>query len=492
MPQLVDIEKAGVPLVVIIYEDQDECFNQAARLNGVPNIRRLHVSRTRDGVEEADRLIKPMFDALTHPLTEKEKESGRWEVPDERIIFEGALQEAQEFYQQAEIIPTAQNAPIAKYTDGLPIIVPTEELVEKMLKGTSHKPDELITFQTDHMFGNRIQNRQAEADRRSNRSVLMGNTGIKGDPVGFLPMRRKATVEKVATIGVMAGCKPEYLPVLLALAESGGGCGDGRGRSGFCVCGPIAKEIGMNFDINIFGPGNHANRSIGRAGELMWRNFGGNIPAVTNCGVWGNGLTNCIPENVEALPPGWKSLAEEYDFKRDESVLISVSAGGRGTEFSPGGYRALQKSGHGGIARRLGVKGIPGPHNWLEYIIPGLWAGREGGITIYMLPHMAQHLYEYGFKTKDDVYEWLYKQSFITVAEYRTHSWADVRTGGWMGREKISGQPWKELPDDYMVPAMDDPYENCIIVTGGGEESALYSGGRAPNTQPAYSIDAWR
>ena len=83
-------------------------------------------------------------------------------------------------------------------------------------------------------------------------------------------------------------------------------------------------------------------------------------------------------------------------------------------QFSPGGYRALQKSGHGGMARRLGVKGKPGPHNWLEYILPEFWAGREGPKTIVMVPEMARHLYEYGFKSKEAVYEWLWKKSFMT------------------------------------------------------------------------------
>jgi len=100
LPQLVQIEKKGIPLVVIIYEDQDECFTQSARVNGVPNLRRVHVSRTRSGEEDADRVIEPMFNALTRPLTAKEKESSTWDVKDQRIIFEGTLQEAQEFYQQ--------------------------------------------------------------------------------------------------------------------------------------------------------------------------------------------------------------------------------------------------------------------------------------------------------------------------------------------------------------------------------------------------------
>lgn len=487
MPHLATIEKAGIPSVFIIYGDQDECFEQAAKLNGIPHLRRVHASRTVPGPQDVDHFIEPLMEALTRPLTEEERKGGRWEVPDKRVLFEGTLEEAERFYYQTERIPMLGNTPMATYTDGLPITVPTEERVHEMLKGTSHKPDEVITYQSDHDVSDRLNQ--------------MGNSGKKGDIVYSMPMKRRATVEKVATIGVMAGCKPEYMPVLLAIAESGGGCGDGRGNSGFCVSGPIAKEIEMNFGTNVLGPGNPANRSIGRAAELMWRNLGGNIPTVNNCGVWGTALTNCIPENAEALPPGWEGLNEEYGFKKDESVLVSISIGSelggiQRAQFSPGGYRAFQKSGHGGIARRLGVKGIPGPHNFLEYIIPGLWAGGEGGITFLMLPEMAQHLYECGFKSKDAVYEWLYKKSFVTVREYRTHSWPDMWTNAWMAIERTSGKPWKELDDDYMMPIMSDPWQVCIIVTGAGEEEVLYASGQGGTRQidsgAAYSIDAWR
>ena len=469
-------------MVLIIYPDQEECFRQAAKLAGVPNIRTIHVSRTMPGPEDVDRWIQPMMDALVTPLTDKEKEKVMWNEPDNRIIFEGTMDEAHEFFSQTEIIPMLQGAPICKYTDGLPIVLPTEERVEKMLKGTSHKPDEILTFQTDH----RVDDRQTQ----------MGRTGKKGDPCRFLPMARKATVEKIATIGVMAGCSPEHMPILLAMAEAGGGCGDGRGGQQFIISGPIAKEVGMNFDVNVLGPGNPSNRALGRAADLMWRNLGGNIPAVNNCGVWGNAANNCFPENADALPPGWKGLNEEYDFKKDESCIVHMGAGQgggwQGSQFSPGGYRAFQKSGHGGIARRLGVKGVPGPKNWLEYLVPSFWRGTEGGFTFLMLPEMAYHLYECGFKSKDDVYEWLYEKSFMTVAEYRTHSWPDVWTNAWRGIERVSGKPWKELPDDAMVPAMNEPYQCCIIVTGGGEEVSLWGGGRTPNVDAAFGIDVWR
>ena len=63
-------------MVLIIYPDQEECFRQAAKLSGVPNIRTIHVSRTLPGPEDVDRWIQPMMDALVTPLTEKEKEKG--------------------------------------------------------------------------------------------------------------------------------------------------------------------------------------------------------------------------------------------------------------------------------------------------------------------------------------------------------------------------------------------------------------------------------
>ncbi len=480
MPTLVKYEEAGIPSGFIIFGDQDECWKQACRLNGHPHLRVVHESRLVPGHIDVERLLDPLVRTLTDPLTEEEKKGGIYQIPDSRILFEGTLEDAQEFYQQTEIIPTLQNAPFSLYTDGLPIIVPTEERVAKMLKGTSHAPDELIIFHEDHRVGDR--------------SIQMGNSGKKGEPVHFLPMKRTATVEKVATIGVMAGCKPEYMPVLLAMAEAGGGCGDGRGGLGYVVSGPIAREIGMNFDVNVLGPGNPANRSLGRAAELMWRNFGGQIPSVNNCGVYGTALSNCFPENDEALPPGWATLREEYDFSRSESALISISSYGGGMQtgaWMPGGYREFQKSGHGGIARRLNVKGIPGPHNVLDYI-QSLWIDAEGGVTFIMLPEMAQHLYEYGFKTKDEVYEYMYNRSFMTLKEYRTHQRPDINTNAWKGTERRSGKNWKELPDDYMVPAMNDPYDCCIIVTGAGEEVLHWIGGRQSQGNPAFSIDAWR
>ena len=488
MPYLAKLEKAGIPTVVVDFEDQANMVKEESLSSGVPHIRSLHASRTLPGPEDVDNWLMNAMNALLEPLTEEEQESGMHDPRQPRIIFEGTMDEAEEFFMQEEWVPHPVNAPISVYTDGWPIVVPTEERVKEMLKGTSHRPDEVLTYQTD-----RMSRYQSQGDYRHNESLA------KGEMVRLQPRLFTATVEQVAVNAVMAGCKPEYLPVVLAIAESTCPIGSTHTFGQFlCVSGPIAKEIGMSSGCGMYGPGNRANATIGRAYELIARNLGGAITGVNRMTSIGSALEGCRcgAENADGLPPGWKGLNEEAGYGKDESVLFAqthVNDGIRGVQFSPGGYRALQKSGHGGIARRLGVKGIPGPHNWLEYLIPEFWAGREGAKVIIMIPEMARHLYEIGFKSKEEVYEWLWKKSFMTVKEYRNFSWPDFSTNGWLGIEPISGKPWKELPDDYMTPAAGpDPSGFYIIVGGGDEEVSQQLSGTRPGSNAFINIDAWR
>src|SRR3990172_13202889 len=86
-----------------------------------------------------------------------------------------------------------------------------------------------------------------------------------------------------------------------------------------------------------------------------------------------------------------------------------------GQQHMPGVYRSLQRTGHGAIARYLGVKGIVGPHNYLEFLIKGIWATKEDGFTLAMPPQIAMDMYDYGFKTKKAIYEYIWKKSFEPV-----------------------------------------------------------------------------
>ncbi|MFC2014880.1 hypothetical protein ACFLUP_02685 [Chloroflexota bacterium] len=486
MPYLADLEKSGIPTVLINYEEETGKVVHDSLVFGIPKLRYIEASRrSPGGVDEADILAEPILEALTRPLNEEEKEKGRWASEEPRILFEGTLLEAEDYYSQAENIPGILDAPFAKYTDGLPVVVPIEERVQKMLAGTSHKPDELITLQRD-------------GEIRGFGAIETVVTRKKGDVIKFMPMYRTATVEQVAVNAVMAGCKPEQFPVALAIAESGGGTGDGRGGGGaFVVSGPIYKEIGMNVTNFIFGPGNPTNKALGRLGSLLWRNLGGYKETVSTITTIGSPVTNgglIFAEYAEGLPEGWKGLNEELGYKKDESIIMSFRGGswGIGQQNMPGVYRSLQRTGHGAIARFLDVKGIPGPHNYLEYLTKDIWATSSGGFTLVMPPQIAQDMYDYGFKTKQEIYDWIWKRSFEPVRDFRMRGAGDFATNGWLGIEKTSGKHWKELDDDYMVPAGgDNPFDSYNILLMNMDETACARFGGGGHSQ-AFSIDAWR
>lgn len=161
------------------------------------------------------------------------------------------------------------------WTDGLPVVAPTEARVLRMLQGTNRAPDEIVAL-------------------------------VPPDLV-------ECTVEKVAVNAVLAGCKPEYLPVVLAAVEAA--CTDEFNGHGLLattfhsspvvvVNGPIRRAIGMNSGINALGQGNRANATIGRALQLVIRNVGGGRPSEVDRATQGNPgkYTFCFAEDEEGSP----------------------------------------------------------------------------------------------------------------------------------------------------------------------------------------------
>ena len=180
------------------------------------------------------------------------------------------------------------------WTDGLPVVPPTEARVARMLDGTSRSPDDMV--------------------------VLMP------------PSLVECTVEKVAVNAVMAGCRPEYLPVVLAALEAI--CTDEFNMHGvlattmgvgpvLVVNGPIAQRIGMNSGINVLGQGNRANLTIGRAVQLAVRNVGGGQPGGIARATHGSPakLSFCFAEDEVGSP--WTTLAEDRGFDRATDVVTA-------------------------------------------------------------------------------------------------------------------------------------------------------------------------
>jgi len=110
---------------MVVFNEETEKVKHDAVVHGLPKLRFVVASRNSlGGVSEAHKILEPVLDALTRPLTPEEKEKGKWAPKHSRILFEGTLPEAEEFYNQTIDIPRLLGAPFSKYTDGLPVVIP--------------------------------------------------------------------------------------------------------------------------------------------------------------------------------------------------------------------------------------------------------------------------------------------------------------------------------------------------------------------------------
>jgi hypothetical protein len=183
------------------------------------------------------------------------------------------------------------------WTDGFPVVPPTEERIVGMLAAAGLEPSYQCAF---------IENRQISV-----------------------------TAEKVAINAVLAGCKAEYFPIVVAAVEALGdplygyhGPATSTGGSAvfMCVNGPIAKEIGMNSGDNLFAPGWRANSTIGRAVRLVMRNTIGTLPGELDRSSLGHGgkYTFCIAENEEDSP--WPPFHTTRGFAKDQNAVTIFAA----------------------------------------------------------------------------------------------------------------------------------------------------------------------
>jgi hypothetical protein len=234
------------------------------------------------------------------------------------------------------------------WTDGLPIMPPTEAAVAAMLRGTDRAPDEVV---------------------------------------GVLPPRQgEATVERIAINAVMAGCLPEYLPVVIAAVEAVADPAfnlDGVQATTHPVAplivvnGPLAKRLQINSGYNCFGQGFRANATIGRALRLILMNVGGGIPGSGDRATQGSPAkyTYCIAENEDANP--WEPLHVERGHGRDVSTV---------TVFGCEGPHNIQEhysnSGEGILLTIAGAMGQAGSNNILRHGYPLLTLGPEHAATI--------------------------------------------------------------------------------------------------------------
>mgnify|MGYP001123929323 CR=1 FL=1 len=182
------------------------------------------------------------------------------------------------------------------WTDGLPVVPPTGDLVERFIRASDRPADELI----------------AELP----------------------PLGGRATVERIAVNAVMAGCLPEYMPVVITAVQAlmddrfnlrGVQCSTGIHCPLVIVNGPIVKQLDINSGYNCFGQGWRANATIGRAFRFILQNIGGAIPGDTDRSTFGHQgkFSSCIGENEEASP--WPPLHVERGLEGSDSAVTVIA-----------------------------------------------------------------------------------------------------------------------------------------------------------------------
>jgi hypothetical protein len=420
------LERMNVPGVVLHFSSFAKNAEATARKVGTP-VRLVSVPNQSSG-DPAAELGVAVLDALSAPLTSAERrtDTERFEPP-ARIATEGTLDQIESFFYDH------------KWTDGLPIIPPTEERVSAMLRGTSHAPDELV----------------AKA---------------------MMPEGWPVTVEKVAVNAVMAGAKPDYMPVLLAAVEAfstGHFASSVRSTNSFSfmqlVNGPIAREIGMNSGTYALGPGNRANAVIGRALRLFIYNLGGGENGLNIMGNQGNvgAYAFCIAENEGASP--WEPFHVSRGFRPDQST-ITIFAGGwshTGNEL----HQDLKR-----LARDIAYFQWP------------------SGMVALLSPAKARELAGEG-KSKSDVRNEIWENATLSMREFRNdHYYQRFIIPILKGRE-MNGvknrwpSRYLDLPDDARVQVY--PKDDVHVVVVGGEANAMMQGW-AMWGATTVSVDKWR
>jgi hypothetical protein len=374
-------------------------------------------------------VMQAVIDCLTKPLTSEEKKSG---TPAEAAV-------------EPRFLPPDTEDNLQRlfkdrhWTDYNPVILPTEERVAAMLKGTSHKPDELVKKES-----------------------------------GTFGTNRPFTVEKVAIIAVMAGAKPEYLPVILALASQVPYM-DSTTSNAIMVLvnGPIRKQIEMNSGEGALGPNAEANSVIGRAATLMHSTIQGYQEGVTGFSSLSNPLRYnnvTIAENEEELPDGWKPIHVQMGYKAEDSVL---------TMFS--GWNFVNCSGS--------VVEHYAPQLLMRDFTRALAA--TGAATMIMDPSVAKLLKStQGFQSKEALSDWLSKNAEVPAETY----WANSIVSGMMGPLGKQGlEPyasWQKVSGETLIKHLPNPKNIHTIVVGGETASVWFitdfMAGRG------VSIDAWR
>jgi hypothetical protein len=337
------------------------------------------------------------------------------------IVFAGGFEEVNEYFLQQE------------WSDGLPVVPPTRERVERFLEFTARADDDVI--------------------------------GV------MLPDKRAATVWSVAVNGVMAGCRPEYMPVLVALAEAMADPAYGVEHSGntpgsetlIVLNGPVIKKLGFNYTQGVMRDGFRPNTSIGRFWRLYLRNVAGFLPHKTDKATFGNTWRVVVPENEDVLARlGWEPLSAAMGFKRgDDTVTIGRYTGGDvSVSFSGSTPEELMPYLADSVFRRL---------SWHLAFTMGIGYGTLRPL-ILLSPILAETIAKAGWG-KRQVQDYLFEHARIPAWQFERfmRDWNARPVWNLAEEVRLGRMPnvFAQTDDrDRLVPLVWEPEHYMIAVTG--------------------------
>ena len=311
------------------------------------------------------------------------------------------------------------------WTDGLPIIPATPEAVQKFVAASGRKADDLIAL--------------------------------------LPPRKGRATVEVIAINAIMAGCRPEYMPVLIAAVEGVSAATyplelmqvtTNPMTPFLLVNGPVRQKLEINYGTGCLGPGWRANSTIGRALRLVLINAGGALPGVYSKTSFGSPLrySYICGENEEENP--WTPFHVDRGFKREDSTVTAFKASNFCNISGGEGVGAAE------ILRQIATN------------MPPMYGGGDGVLLLLGVNH-AQSLHEAGL-TKRDIQVRLWEMARLPINHF-AEAFASTECAAGRG-------------DDKTVWRAHSPEEIYIAVAGGPGPQNVYIGAGMPQTRLIRSV----
>jgi hypothetical protein len=433
------LEAAGIPSVGVVCKGFVPPARLVARAEGVPGMRLLEYPPPNIGAQRREDIYRsslPLIDELVALLTrpssvatpanampaEREATSGARE-----IVFKGDLREVNDYFRSRV------------WSDGLPIVPPTLEHVEEFLRSTDRAPEEVIGL--------------------------------------LAPTRLPATVWKVAVNGVMAGCRPEYMPVLLAVTEAVADprfgiehVGSTAGLTPLIILnGPIIKALGFSSGQGLLRPQCQANITVSRFLRLLMVNIAGYRVGESDMATFGRNYYPVLAEAEDESP--WPPLSVDRGFAAGTNVVTVQSADSITHSFLTEGpaeshLRVIARE----ITRELGGNLLVAMEHFGGQVAPVL------GLTPLVSGILAQAGY-----SKDDVKRWVYERALIRAKQfdeqlarvesgYNLHE--SVRRGKLPERFALSDDP------ERLVPVLHKPEELQIVVCGAPNRNRSFIAGQ--------------